>query len=373
MADAGMNRRTFLGNLAGSILLGSGASWALEPDAEFAFPVLGDLHFDQLDHHDMEWLKTNHPNDVAQVENYSRITREKTQKLLAAVRDRAKASKPPVPFVVQLGDLVEGLCGSEKLAARQSSDVIDLLKKTDFPAPFLFTKGNHDITGPGAVQAYEKAFVPFMAGQAGKEITGAAFARERRGTLIVFYDAYDRGSLDWFAKVTEKEKPKRLIFAIHPPVVPYNARSTWHVYSSPKQAKERERLLKLLGDAKAIVLSGHLHKYSCLVRRTETGRFVQLALSSVANTADAKPRDLLEGVEAYNPDLVKLEPKHSPDTEKARRDALEAERPFIEHFEYADTWGHAMLTVRGESVGAEVFRGMETLPWKSLDLSKLLG
>jgi hypothetical protein len=160
---------------------------------------------------------------------------------------------------------------------------------------------------------------------------------------------------------------------IHPPVVPYNARSTWHVYSNPKQAKERERLLNLLGEAKAVVLSGHLHKYSCLVRRTETGRFVQLALSSVANTAEAKPRDVLEGVKAYGPDLVKLEPKHSPDTEKARREMLEAERPFIEHFEYAETWGHAMLTVRGDAIAAEVHRGMERKPWKSLDLSKMLG
>src|SRR4051812_10795923 len=46
-------------------------------DAEtFAFPVLGDLHFDRLEHHDMEWLARDHHGDVRQVENYSKLTRE---------------------------------------------------------------------------------------------------------------------------------------------------------------------------------------------------------------------------------------------------------------------------------------------------------
>src|SRR5205823_13872852 len=152
-------------------------------------------------------------------------------------------------------------------------------------------------------------------------------------------------------------KPRRLLLAIHPPVVPYNARSTWHVYSNPNQ--ERQRLLNLLGESRAVVLSGHLHKYSFLIRRTEQGRFAQLAISSVAASADGNPRDLIEGVAGYGPDLVKLEPRHSPETETRRRQLLEEERRFIEHFEYADTWGHALVKVRGGQVRAEVCRGLD--------------
>src|SRR5690242_12301759 len=44
--------------------------------ASFSFPLLGDLHFDRLAHHDMEWLAKEHPGDVHQVQNYSRITAE---------------------------------------------------------------------------------------------------------------------------------------------------------------------------------------------------------------------------------------------------------------------------------------------------------
>jgi len=369
-------RRDFLQRSTAAVFLGVGGNWAVAaPDGEveeWALPVLGDLHIDQLDHHDQEWIKKEKANDWSQIQNYSRITREVTPKLLDVVRQQTAESKIAVPFVLQLGDLIEGLCGSEKLATKQAQDALDLVKRAEFPVPFLFTKGNHDVTGPGAAQVYEKILVPFMAGQGGQALNAPRFTREQGGTLVVFYDAYDRNSLDWFSELLAKQTPRRLLFVIHPPVVPYNARSTWHIYSSAKLAKERERLLELLGKARAVVLCGHLHKYSYLVRRTAHGKFAQLAISSVGSTAPIKPRDLIESVEGYTPDLVKLEPKHSPETEDLRRKTLELEQPFIEQFEYADTWGHALLRVRGDQIQASIYQGLERKAWKTLDLTSAL-
>src|SRR4051794_14995129 len=204
-----MTRRDFVRTIAGAVALGTGGSWAFAApgeDKEWAFPFLGDLHIDRPDHHDMDWLAKDHPNDISQVKNYCRITREVTPKLLAVARQQAKESPAPVPFILQIGDLVEGLCGSETLATKQAHDALDLVRRSEFPAPFLFTKGNHDITGPGAAQVYDKVLVPFMAAQALQQIRRAAFTRERDGVLVVFYDAYDRGSLDWFAELMTKEK-----------------------------------------------------------------------------------------------------------------------------------------------------------------------
>ena len=77
-----ITRRDFFRRAAGAIALGAGGSWALAAsvgeDKEWAFPFLGDLHIDQPDHHDMDWLGKEHPNDVSQVKNYCRITREVT-------------------------------------------------------------------------------------------------------------------------------------------------------------------------------------------------------------------------------------------------------------------------------------------------------
>lgn len=271
-----LNRRQFLASSAAAgaaLVAGQNVAVAAPEEAEWAFPVLGDLHFDRPEHHDMSWLEREHPGDVAQVRNYSQVTREITPKLLEVVRQQAAESRTPVPFVIQLGDLVEGLCGSEGLAAQQAEEALELVRAAGFPVPLLFTKGNHDIAGPGAAEVFTRTFLPFLAGDGDNEAKGAAYTRRQGGTLVVFYDAYDPASLDWFEGLVAERKPERLLFVIHPPVVPYNARSDWHVYSHPRQEEKRRRLLNLLASAQAVVLCGHLHKYSFLVRRTEKGRF----------------------------------------------------------------------------------------------------
>jgi hypothetical protein len=121
-----------------------------------------------------------------------------------------------------------------------------------------------------------------------------------------------------------------------------------------------------------MVFCGHLHKYNGLVRRTEGGRFVQLAISSVATDPEAAPKDERRGLEAYGPDLVTLEPTHAPETEKARRELLIAERQFIERFEYADTWGHALLRISRDGVHADVCRGLSSEAWRTWNLGELV-
>ncbi|HEY2894132.1 MAG TPA: metallophosphoesterase [Pirellulales bacterium] len=364
-------RRGFLTQSLAAAALAAGRSWALAAPAHaepWACPVLGDLHFDRLEHHDLAWLEKDHPGDVRQVQNYSRVTREVMPRLMAVVKKQIERQTgeagTAVPLVLQLGDLLEGLCGTPDLAARQAREAIDFVREADFGRPLLMVKGNHDVTGPGAAEIYNRLLVPFMSHESLDEIRQAVFTQRRGGTLLVFYDAYDKASLDWFANIVEERRPERLVFLIHPPVVPYNARSSWHIYSKPSQESQRRRLLELLGSVNAIVLCGHLHKYSLLRRRTEHGSFTQLAISSVATDLEAKPRDELSGLDEYGPDLVRLEPNHSPNTIAERRALLAAEKPFIEHFEYADTWGHAMLRFDGGSVTTEVFRGLSTSVWK---------
>ena len=337
----------------------------------YAFILLGDLHYDRMSHHDMGWVEREKPNDVRQINEYVEITEKYTPRLLARVGEAVRTATTPVPFVIQVGDLTEGLCGSYDLQALQFHDAIAMVEELLPGVPFLVTKGNHDITGPGAAEAYDRVLLPWIGKQIGRDLKSASFSVTHDEDLFVFFDAYKR-DLDWLEETLAVNRGRRhVFFVIHPPVVPYNARSSWHIYSGPQEEAERGRLLALLGRCKAIVLSGHLHRYGLITRATPGGSFVQLGLNSVISSEEVKPRQVLEGVEQYGPDLVELEPDFSPDTVEQRRELLKAEGPYIRHFEFADVAGHALFKVFADRVEMEVFIGFEPDVWKHRDLAKV--
>src|SRR5689334_7527283 len=93
-------RRQFLTTsaaAAGLALTSRGSPAATLPSGRaFSFVLLGDLHFDKLEHHDMAWVQKDKPNDVSQIQNYSRISREISPRLLSRVRDTiAELNKSP--------------------------------------------------------------------------------------------------------------------------------------------------------------------------------------------------------------------------------------------------------------------------------------
>ena len=371
--------KTVLAGAAGACLRAPGTR-AASNDA-FSFVLFGDMHFDRLEHHDLERLQREKPDDVRQVREYSRLRAEILPKLFAAVRDTiADSSHSPdtrVAFAAHVGDLVEGLCGSESLAVQQDTEAVEFVRGARLGVPFLFTKGNHDITGPGAAEAFKTVFHPFLDEQrsgfsAKEKLTTACYAVEQDESLFAFFDAYNKESLDWLEATLARRTARHCFVVVHPPVAPYGARSTWHLFASDRQTAQRERLLDLLGKHNAFVLSGHIHKYNLLVRTTpHGGRFLQLGISSVISGPVVEPRHLLSGVKSYNSDQVTVEPDFSPATDKQRRAVYQTEAPFVQQFEYADLPGYAVVTVNGPAVTAKIYAGVTRQLWRTLKLSKL--
>ena len=378
-----LTRRQFLQSAAVAVpALALAPSLPAASDSRgFSFVLLGDLHFDRLEHHDLLWLRTNKPNDVRQVEDYTRITREITPQLFSTVRDTisdlTRSEHARTEFVLQVGDLVEGLCGSEELALRQNSEVLAFVRDAKLGVPFLFTKGNHDITGYGAKEAFQTAFHPFINEQSRSvdptaKQSKACSAFRQGNALFCCFDAYDGESLPWLEAVLAKRTEQHCFVVIHPPVAPYGARSTWHVYSNTKQKPEREKILQLLGDQNAFVLGGHIHKFNVLVRKAGRGRFLQLAVSSIIRTLQIAEKNVLTGVADYTGDQIKVEPTFSPATEAERRAVYATEGPFVTHFEYADLPGYAVVTVNGPAVEAKIFSGTTRTGWRTVRMSDLL-
>jgi hypothetical protein len=339
--------------------------------ADFSFVCMGDLHLDQLAHHDMDWLRREKPNDIRQVENYSRITSEITPKLFGRVRQTV-ATLPGTPFVLQLGDLVEGLCGTPALARRHCEDALGMIHDARFNAPLLFVKGNHDITGPGAVEAFDEVLLPSNKHPSLARSHGANFTVDVGTSRFVFFDAYQPDeALEWLTGALEGRGPDSgaTFFVVHPPVVPYTGRC-WHVFNRPNQQEKRSKLLAMLADANVIVLNGHLHRYGLVTRTLAARRFEQFSVLSVVPDLDPKVRDELVGRDAYGAAITDLEPKFSPTTLDDRRQTLENEKEFVTRYEHANTAGYAVIHVRGQDVTADYYRGVGGQLWRSVQLSQ---
>lgn len=338
------------------------------PKLDYCFAFLGDLHFDRLRHHDMKWVKDKHPGDVRQIKNYSQVTEQNSQDLLGSVFSSLKNQNSSAFAIIQSGDFVEGLCGNYKLQALQFKEAIAFVKQLTPSIPFLITKGNHDITGPGADKAYSDIIVPWLGKQLDSTISGTSYYVKHKSDLFIFFDAYSP-NLDWLNEVLDQHPARYVFFIIHEPVVPYNARSQWHIFSKDKDQLQRENLLSILGRYHAIVLSGHLHHYSVLRRKTDGGFLIQLAMNSVVDIHKSK-FELLEGVDKYTSELVNLEANFNTKTKYIRKEILKKEKPFIDYFELAQTPCYCLMKVSDEYIDIDVRLRNNQSTWRQLQINK---
>jgi UDP-2,3-diacylglucosamine pyrophosphatase LpxH len=349
--------------------IGTAGAQGNKPGPSYSFVYLGDIHFDKRSHHDFEWVKAEKPNDIRQIDGYVENTEKYTPGLLMRIQTSIESSNGRIKMIVQGGDLIEGLCGSRELQETQFRDAIETIRKYIPETTFVAVKGNHDITGPGARQAYDNVMLPWLSEECGKKIDSASFFIMQGPDMFVFFDAYHNNKLDWLEKTLSGNKHRHAFVVMHPPAVPYNARSTWHLFSRDEEKGVRERFLNILGTYKVVLLTGHLHKYSVVVRKTPAGTFTQFSMNSVIDSPNISVRDHFEGVENYGAGLLELEPEFQPDTKQQRQKMLEDEKPYIERFEFADFPGYAVINVSDAGINADIYTGDSDKMWKSISLS----
>ena len=85
---------------------------------------------------------------------------------------------------MHVGDFVEGLCGNPSLAERHVREGLEFLAESAWNVPLVLTKGNHDVTGPGAAEAYDKLILPLLGKTLSEPIAKARYAVERRGATL---------------------------------------------------------------------------------------------------------------------------------------------------------------------------------------------
>ena len=343
-----------------------------ESNRTYSFVYLGDIHFDRRHHHDFDWVHDNKPNDIRQIEGYVKNTEEFSPGLLKRVQSSIESSNGRIKMIVQGGDLTEGLCGNQELQETQFREVRAFIRQYIPKTPFIAAKGNHDITGPGAKEAFNNVMLPWLSHECEKKIDSPSFYFMKGPDLFVFFDAYHNNSLDWLQKTLNENRHRYAFVVMHPPAVPYNARSTWHLFSRVKEKDARERFLNILGAHNVVLLTAHLHKCSLLARKTSAGTFVQFSMNSVIDSPNIVVRDRREGIENYGGSLVELEPEFQPETKQPRIKLLEDEKPYITYFEYADFPGYAIIHASEAGIDIDIYVGDSDRIWKKFSLNSVL-
>lgn len=244
-----------------------------------------------------------------------------------------------------------------------------MIESANIGAPLLITKGNHDITGPGSKEAYRAVLQPgASAGVARSATNHGTYVIEHEGARFIFLDIYEPDGLaPALNALQDRNGTSPTFLVMHQPAVPYSARC-WHAFRHESQAGNRLQLLDAAAQAKAIVLTGHLHKASSL-RCVNPERFTQLAVVSVIPDPASTPKQLRDGLNAYGPGLTETEPNFSPDTLEERKAVLADESRRVRDFMFADAPGYAVVHVDQSGVSADLFAGLGSRKWRTVRLT----
>lgn len=336
-----------------------------------SFLVLGDLHYDRLDDHDMNWLSAK-PDDLRQVKEYTFYTETNWNDFTGILRQKAQTVTPPLKAVIQSGDLSEGLAGSVEKAEQMAANVIKSVEAVNMPVPWIIAKGNHDITGPGAEQAFQEFYVPMIRKQTSNpEIKNASYSYTTGDVQITCLDPWDKNidMVTFLEKELSASKAKFNFVVIHEPVIPVTERC-WHVLR--QNPEQREKLLETIARHKAIVLSAHLHRYAVVSRNTPFGAIVQVMVNSVV-----KDRNYLNPsrvITEYGPSLAENMPDWQPETLETRKAILAEEAKQITFYKQTDLPGYAIIKTDGKkgTVQLEYYAAFGKEPYDKIDLTKLL-
>lgn len=275
--------------LSGLLLLGAVTLAAYEA------VILGDLHFDS------EEVRDPAVKRPAYQEKEKKRNLQNWEKNIPALLDRsAKKISKETAFVWQLGDIVQGDCGSRKLHEKSLNTVLTMLQKRYSGVRFLWTPGNHDIRGKGAAEACRSVMVPYLSGALKTELPmkGAIqYALMQGKDLFIALDSNDP-DLDFLEKTLAAHPERRHLFIVtHFPVIPVSQGNPgWTLGGRPDKPELRKKLIGLLAKNNAVILCAHIHCITLARWQDQRGTITQISFFSIfpekTDTPALKPRDL---------------------------------------------------------------------------------
>lgn len=358
----------------------SGGTAPKKDSKSMSFVILGDMHYCETRFYDLDAMQANKAGDYRQItKTYAPVTEANWEDQLNQIRKAVKNTVPQVKCLVQLGDISEGLANYAGSADQMAENVTNVLRESNMGVPWVLAKGNHDITGVGdfkqdARDAFNKYYVPFIKEQTGcTDVTEGNYVYRNGDCLFVALDSWNSKTdqVEFARKALEGSDAKYKFVFMHEPVVPVSERCWFFL---KKKDEKREQLLKVIAENKAIVLCGHLHRYSVLRRNTEWGPVVQVMAASVTNLNRKETPGYELGLEQYGEYLVDWKPDFSPSNADWRREVLRKESQFVDYYKMSDLAGYGVISIDGKKgkISLKYYPAFSDTPYDTVDLTELL-
>ncbi len=270
---------------------------------EYSIVLMGDLHYDKAEFHDLEVMKfkphmdyiegtknkdgnfslRNHTLWTTASKNIShkniKLNEKMWEKDVPQILDDAAAAarQNNSYFAVQLGDMIHGDCGRLDLHKKNLQGVINELDRR-FDQKVFLVCGNHDTRGPYGQEAWDAVVMPYLKGLTGNFSEKGTNYFVRIGKDLFYFHDLMNPDVDFMEQVFIANADARYTFFFtHVVVLPMDRGSFNDILSD-----DFHRVFALLESRNAIVLCAHTHRIALTeYRNPENGRQItQFVLNS---------------------------------------------------------------------------------------------
>lgn len=362
-----MDRRDFL-KYSGASLVGLAFGGALSPlqakskDKKYNIVILGDTHFDT------EPASVYHSNYNEKVEWLNRVQRAEFKRNGEMWRERcprlmkraARLIDGDTRMVFQLGDLVQGDCGSGDVHRKMLSDVMDSFKGQLGGLPFVTVAGNHDIRGTDALKVYHEYMPQRMSEELGKKITKTDFAFNIGDDAYIVIDFNTPDDAEVERLWADSNGARHTFVLVHGPLLPYDeasARWFYHGGASEAETQKRRHFRELFAKRNTVCLCGHTHRTEFADWYGDGGRITQMTVNSVwASEGLGKYVVDSQGADQFG--TLRKKMKNDDGTPIKDESALFDEyRPGLKAYSHSPAAGSYKMTVTPKKITVDFYAG----------------
>ena len=376
-----MDRRDFL-RLSAVSLAGLGLSGFRPPQASgrcrkndaYNIVILGDTHFDTEpaevyhSHYNepVEWLNRVQRAEFAR---NGEMWRERCPRL---IKRAACLVDQDTRQILQMGDLIQGDCGSGEVHRKMLGDVMDSFKAAfGGSLPLVTVVGNHDIRGTDAKDVYHEYMPQRMSQELGQDVTKTTFAYWIGPDAYIVIDFNDPDDAEVGKLLEETRRARHTFIVVHGPVLPFDSASCrwfYHGSAKPGHTEARRRFRKEFAARGAIVLCGHVHRTELADWWGDGGRITQMTMNSVWSQPDKDQYKIIsEGADSYG--TLRIGTKQDNGKPIGDETALFDEyRPGLRRYSVSPAAGSYKLSVDRKHVTIDFYAGDSTFCTQRFEL-----